>query len=483
MARYGFSPATRVFEAAGAGACLITDAWEGIELFLEPGREILVARDGARGRGAPRARSTPRARRARSARRRARRVLAEHTYAHRARAGRSALWTARLAARGRRSPLTPSRLSTSSSSACRSPRPGATATRPPTAALVRALARARPRRAVPRARRALVRRQPRPAAARRTAAPRSTRASTSCSDRFARDGARRRSRDRRLLRARRHRGRRLGHATARAASTAFYDIDTPVTLAKLGARRLRVPRRRADPALRPLPLVHRRPDAAAARAALRLAACARPLYCSVDPDALPPGRRPSRAGTSATSAPTAPTASRRSSGCCSSRRGAGRSGRFAVAGPQYPDDDRAGRRTSSASSTCAPAEHRAFYNAQRFTLNVTRADMIAAGYSPSVRLFEAAACGAPIISDPWPGLGDLLRARRGDPDRQTRRRGAPLPARHRPRTSAAPSASAPAPGCCASTPPPTAPRSSRGTPCGCWPRAWRPDGLRRSPGM
>ncbi len=43
MARYGFSPATRVFEAAGAGACLITDAWEGIELFLEPDREVLVA--------------------------------------------------------------------------------------------------------------------------------------------------------------------------------------------------------------------------------------------------------------------------------------------------------------------------------------------------------------------------------------------------------------------------------------------------------
>ena len=44
--RNGFSPATRVFEAAGAGACLITDAWEGIEEFLEPGREVLVARDG-----------------------------------------------------------------------------------------------------------------------------------------------------------------------------------------------------------------------------------------------------------------------------------------------------------------------------------------------------------------------------------------------------------------------------------------------------
>jgi spore maturation protein CgeB len=49
-------------------------------------------------------------------------------------------------------------------------------------------------------------------------------------------------------------------------------------------------------------------------------------------------------------------------------------------------------------------EHRSFYNRQRFTLNVTRADMIALGFSPSVRLFEAAACGAPIISDYWEGL-------------------------------------------------------------------------------
>jgi len=46
MAEVGYSPATRVFEAAGAAACLITDAWEGIELFLEPDEEVLVARDG-----------------------------------------------------------------------------------------------------------------------------------------------------------------------------------------------------------------------------------------------------------------------------------------------------------------------------------------------------------------------------------------------------------------------------------------------------
>jgi spore maturation protein CgeB len=52
----------------------------------------------------------------------------------------------------------------------------------------------------------------------------------------------------------------------------------------------------------------------------------------------------------------------------------------------------------------APASHRHFYNSQRFTLNLTRADMRAVGYSPSVRLFEAAACATPIISDYWPGL-------------------------------------------------------------------------------
>ncbi|HEX8913659.1 MAG TPA: glycosyltransferase, partial [Humisphaera sp.] len=51
---------------------------------------------------------------------------------------------------------------------------------------------------------------------------------------------------------------------------------------------------------------------------------------------------------------------------------------------------------------------RAFYNEQRFTLNITRADMIRAGWSPSVRLFEAAACGVPIVSDWWDGLDALF---------------------------------------------------------------------------
>jgi spore maturation protein CgeB len=82
MARYGFSPATRVFEAAGAGACLITDAWEGIPLFLEPGDEVLVAEDGAAVAAHVAGLTPDRARAIGHAARR--RVLGEHTYAHRA---------------------------------------------------------------------------------------------------------------------------------------------------------------------------------------------------------------------------------------------------------------------------------------------------------------------------------------------------------------------------------------------------------------
>ncbi|MBW4561502.1 MAG: glycosyltransferase [Mojavia pulchra JT2-VF2] len=82
MARYGFSPATRVFEAAGAGACLITDKWEGIEQFLEPEKEILVAQNGEEVAEKLRSLSPEHARSIGTAARQ--RVLAEHTYAHRA---------------------------------------------------------------------------------------------------------------------------------------------------------------------------------------------------------------------------------------------------------------------------------------------------------------------------------------------------------------------------------------------------------------
>ena len=79
MAHVGFSPATRVFEAAGAAACLITDAWEGIELFLTPDEEVLVARDGQDVAEHMAALTPERARDIGQAA--LRRVLAEHTYA------------------------------------------------------------------------------------------------------------------------------------------------------------------------------------------------------------------------------------------------------------------------------------------------------------------------------------------------------------------------------------------------------------------
>lgn len=81
MAQYGFSPPTRVFEAAGAGACLITDAWTGVEMFLEPGKEVLVARDGADVAAHLEALTASCAHSIGTAARR--RMLREHTYAHR----------------------------------------------------------------------------------------------------------------------------------------------------------------------------------------------------------------------------------------------------------------------------------------------------------------------------------------------------------------------------------------------------------------
>ncbi len=81
--------------------------------------------------------------------------------------------------------------------------------------------------------------------------------------------------------------------------------------------------------------------------------------------------------------------------------------RFLVAGPMYPAD------TPWSSNVVThphlpPSDHAALYSSSRFVLNLTRADMVAAGYSPSVRLFEASACAAPLISDTWPGLEEFF---------------------------------------------------------------------------
>ena len=187
--------------------------------------------------------------------------------------------------------------------------------------------------------------------------------------------------------------------------TAFYDIDTPVTLAKLErgdfeyiAPKL-IPRFdmylsfTGGPTLR---RIERRYGAARAHA----------LYCSVDPELYFPELRPIQwdLGYMGTySDDRQPVLDRLLLEPARRMTEA----TFAVVGPQYPRTIRWPKNVQRVPHL-PPRKHRTFYNAQRFTLNVTRADMVAAGWSPSVRLFEDAACGTPIISDAWEGLDELF---------------------------------------------------------------------------
>ena len=82
--------------------------------------------------------------------------------------------------------------------------------------------------------------------------------------------------------------------------------------------------------------------------------------------------------------------------------------RFLVAGPQYPPEI-AWAPNVAHLMHLSPPLHSAFYSSSRFTLNLTRKDMVEAGWSPSVRLFEASACAAAILSDSWPGLDTFFR--------------------------------------------------------------------------
>lgn len=198
---------------------------------------------------------------------------------------------------------------------------------------------------------------------------------------------------------------RFVQETARGA-TAFYDIDTPVTLAQLEAGNCRY----LSPDLIPgfdlylsftggptLDLIETRHGAKAARA----------LYCTADAEAYSPCRQDLRydLGYLGTYAPDRqPTLERLL--IEPARRAPDLS--FVVAGPLYPNDI-AWPPNVTRIDHVPPAEHPAFYGSCRFTLNATRQDMVRAGFSPSVRLFEAACCGAPIISDDWSGLETLFK--------------------------------------------------------------------------
>ncbi|WP_300973854.1 glycosyltransferase [Sphingomonas sp. LHG3406-1] len=197
---------------------------------------------------------------------------------------------------------------------------------------------------------------------------------------------------------------RFVQRTARG-TTAFYDIDTPVTLAKLARGDFEY----LSPELIPgfdlylsftggptLRFIEEQLGSPAARA----------LYCQADPELYRPLDVPTRWDLSylgTWSADRQPTVDKL---LCAAARALPDS-RFCVAGPQYPADIDWPANVERIEHV-PPADHPAFYAASRFTLNVTRADMIAAGWSPSVRLFEAAMCACPVISDKWEGLDQLF---------------------------------------------------------------------------
>ncbi|MHB0858844.1 MAG: CgeB family protein [Anaerolineae bacterium] len=183
--------------------------------------------------------------------------------------------------------------------------------------------------------------------------------------------------------------------------TAFYDIDTPVTLAKLDRGDEEylapwlIPRYGLYLSFTGGPTLNRLAHSYGARNP-------RALYCAVDPTLYYPEQRAARWDLSymGTFSPDRQPALEELM-----LRAAVEwpSGRFVVAGPQYPESMRWPANVERIYHL-APAHHRDFYTASRFTLNITRSDMVAAGYSPSVRLFEAGACATPVISDYWHGL-------------------------------------------------------------------------------
>lgn len=183
----------------------------------------------------------------------------------------------------------------------------------------------------------------------------------------------------------------------------FYDIDTPITIARLRAEG-KTDYLRADQVKHfdlyfsftggPI-LGEIEQRFAAARAV--------PLYCSFDPERY--YRRPTKRYACDLSymGTYAPDRQPKLDEFLIETARRMPEDRFIVAGPQYPRSigwPANIRRVTHLN----PRWHPHFYSSSRLTLNVTRADMIAAGWSPSVRLFEAAACGATIVSDTWPGL-------------------------------------------------------------------------------
>ncbi len=189
--------------------------------------------------------------------------------------------------------------------------------------------------------------------------------------------------------------------TTATGLTAFYDIDTPVTLAALDQGCCDYLAPDLVPAF---DLYLSFTGGPLLDVLSRRYGSPRPIafHCLVDPDAYQPRPRPHRwdlgyLGTY--SDDRQPVLDRLLLEPARLRPDL----RFVVAGPQYPPTVRWPANVERIEHL-PPADHPWFYAGQRLTLNVTRADMVRAGWSPSVRLFEAAACAVPVVSDRWEGL-------------------------------------------------------------------------------
>ena len=188
----------------------------------------------------------------------------------------------------------------------------------------------------------------------------------------------------------------------------FYDIDTPITLAQLRATGRTdyldaslIPAYAAYLSFTGGPALRELESRFGAQRAIA-------FYCSVDPDTYRPTAIDdafrcdlSYLGTYA--ADRQPKLMR----LLDSAAALEPAQAFLVAGPQYPPET-AFQANVRRLIHVSPRDHPAFYSSSRLTLNLTRDDMVAAGWSPSVRLFEASACGATILSDPWAGLEEFL---------------------------------------------------------------------------
>jgi spore maturation protein CgeB len=187
--------------------------------------------------------------------------------------------------------------------------------------------------------------------------------------------------------------------------TAFYDIDTPVTLAALQGDKVDYISAHLIPRF-DLYLSFSGGMALSIIEEIYNSPMARVLYCSAEPAAFPVTAVPTKwtlgyLGTYSDDRQPSLEALLIEPALRLTDQA------FVVAGSKYPSDIEWPANVDQIAHL-PPDAHRGFYQSQRYTLNVTRSDMKALGFSPSVRLFEAAACGAPVISDAWPGLETIF---------------------------------------------------------------------------